>query len=144
MATVDDCTDALFLDRTAADADRTFAWNFPFAGDPERCITIRAGQTVTWVGPLPGHPLQADEGDQPTPIPMFLDQGASVAITFPQPGTFGYRCHFHSEIRGAIKVVPAAPAATVPWAGPGHGVGLAGTLVMLAVLILRRPRRHRV
>jgi hypothetical protein len=31
----------VFLDRTADAADRAFDWNYNFASDPERCITVR-------------------------------------------------------------------------------------------------------
>jgi plastocyanin len=111
-AVVDECSAELYLDRTTQGADRTFHWDYSFAGDPERCITVRVGQSVTWQGNFGDHPLAADEGDQPNPIANHVDG----LVTFTTPGTFGYRCNYHFEMRGAIRVLPAATP--VPWAPP--------------------------
>jgi hypothetical protein len=129
---IDGCSEPMYLDRTAVGADRTLHWDFGFITDEERCITVRVGQTVSWEGSFADHPLDPDEGDVPNPIANHVNG----VVRFDQPGTFGYRCNFHAQMRGAIRVLPAASA--VPWAGPAGTAGLATLLVGLLALVLRR------
>jgi hypothetical protein len=108
--TVQDCSTAQFLDRSAASADRRITWDFSISSDPERCLTVRQGQTVVWDGDLDNHPLGGSGGNMPNPIG--LHQNGSV--TFNAPGTFGYVCLAHSSMKGAIKVLPAVATAASP------------------------------
>lgn len=95
-----------FEDRTAPDADRTLAWNFDLSASPERCIQIARGQSVTWSGVFRWHPLSALGGDLPSPIPgLFPDEG-DHSIAFSASGTYGFICEVHTEMRGAVRVVP--------------------------------------
>jgi plastocyanin len=97
-AGVQGCT--TFVDATTDATLRTIKpWN-PSLGT--KCLTIKKGQSVTWEGvPTSFHPLEAAEGDTPSPITN------TSPIAFPNEGTFGFHCTAHpSAMKGAIKVVP--------------------------------------
>jgi len=99
---VQTCKPSAYVDRSPSDADRTLAWTHGF-GDEERCLIVRAGQSVLWQGNLSTHPLDADGGDTPNPIVSHRDG----LVTFPTPGTFGYVCGAgHAGMHGAVHVVP--------------------------------------
>ena len=76
---------------------------------PERCMKIKVGQTVTWSDGASGpadfvsHPLGANGGDTPNPVPN-VDK-ATGNVTFTKAGTFGYLCTNHPAMIGAIQVV---------------------------------------
>lgn len=133
LPTVNECTEASYLDRSAAGADRSLTWDYSFISDPERCIVVRVGQSVTWVGSFGDHPLQGYQGDVPNPI----DAHQNGVVRFDRVGVFGFRCSAHLEMRGAVRVI-AGPA-PVPWAPTALRVGL---LVLLlaggAATLLRR------
>lgn len=95
-----------FTDRSTVDADRTLAWNFDLGALPERCMQIAVGQSVTWSGAFRWHPLSALGGDLPSPIPGAYPDEGDHSLTFPVPGTYGFICEVHTEMRGAIRVVP--------------------------------------
>lgn len=137
LPVVDSCQEANYLDRTAVGADRAFDWDFPFAFNDERCITIRAGQSVQWNGNFGAHPLEQDQGDRPNPISA---HGADGVVTFTQPGLFGYRCNYHFEMRGAIQVLPALPAppTAVAWSARGGPLSIATLLLVAGVWLIRR------
>jgi hypothetical protein len=124
---VDGCLETAYQDRTAPDADRMLAWDFPFASSIERCLTIRAGQSVRWDGNFSIHPLTADEGDTPNPI---ASPAADGSVVFSKPGLYGFRCNYHDEMRGSIQVLPALAPAAVPWSGQ-HGACLLGAVLGL-------------
>jgi len=112
-ATVDagplnDCTE--FLDRSAPNASRTVTWGFALAQSPERCLQIKAGQTVTY-GNGAGGPgdfamfkLQPAGGDSPNPFADLDTQTGQVV--FANAGSFGYGSSDLPVLRGAVKVVP--------------------------------------
>ena len=132
---VDDCAEVSYQDRTAPAAERTLAWDFPFAGSVDRCIIVRVGQSVRWDGNFAMHPLENDQGSTPNPIGA---HDASGVVTFTAPGIYGYRCNYHFEMRGAVQVV-AAPAA-VP--GAGLGARLATPVLLLLVGVACSSRRR--
>jgi plastocyanin len=136
---VDDCSEAAYLDRSAEEADRVLDWDYAFAGSPERCLKIRVGQTVTWVGNFAGHPLEQDQGDTPNPI---ASHDASGIVTFGTPGIFGFRCNYHFEMRGAIQVVPELVPVSVPWGGAGALMALAALLLTTGIATRVRSRAH--
>jgi plastocyanin len=136
LPVIDSCAEFAYLDRTAPDADRDFDWDYAFAADPERCITIRAGQSVQFHGDFPSHPLDPDEGDTPNPI---ANHGANGLVTFPQVGIYGYRCNFHFSMRGAVQVLPALPVASaVPWVGRPIALVTVALLGIVLLVIVRR------
>jgi plastocyanin len=75
-------------------------WDESIGVAPERCITIRAGQLLCWVGNFEEHPLQAHGGATPTPI----DGGDCV--TFGDEGDYGFICTLHPDMVGVVRVVP--------------------------------------
>lgn len=92
-----------YVDRTAADADRTLDWDYGIENDPERCIVVRVGQTVTFEGNLNAHPIDAQGGDDPNPFDGAISSAA--AFTFDRPGAFGFVCIYHDEMQGVVWVV---------------------------------------
>jgi len=69
------------------------------------CMSIKAGQTVTWNGDFTDHPLEPTTANS-NPI-MDVVSGTTASVTFPSPGVFGYDCANHPSIMlGAIQVVP--------------------------------------
>jgi hypothetical protein len=135
---IQNCQPDQYLDRTAADADRTLTWDFSIVSDPERCLQVRVGQTVTWSGDLSIHPLGAQGGDSPNPIAN--EQLGQV--TFTTVGTFGYTCLVHSSMKGAIKVVAATTTASspVPALSAAPVVALAIGLLASGLVLVRRRR----
>jgi plastocyanin len=98
---VNGCT--TFEDRTAEGANRTLTWDFSITTSPDRCIRVKAGQTVTWEGSLEAHPLLPSGGDSPSPV-SGVDT-TTGEVTFPSAGTFGYVCDVHPAMLGAVEVV---------------------------------------
>lgn len=77
-------------------------------------ITIRAGQTVTFVN--------ADDDEHTATGPGFdtgeMQPGDSATITFDKPGTFDFVCQFHSEMRGQVIVEGNGTPVASPVASP--------------------------
>ncbi|MBK6693351.1 MAG: hypothetical protein IPG50_14255 [Myxococcales bacterium] len=75
-----------------------------------RCVKIKAGQKVSFGGAFNLHPLTPFGGTTPSPIPANTNvtpDAGYLEVTFPNPGTYGYRCGFHPLVmNGAVKVVP--------------------------------------
>jgi plastocyanin len=127
-----------YVDHTAAGASRTLSWVLSLSSNPDRCMKIQVGQTVTWSGSFSTHPLLNDGGDSPNPI---AGHDATGNVTFTAAGTYGYICGVHATMTGAIQVV--APAAVVPALG-GRLPLLMGILVLAgAILVVRRFRSAR-
>jgi plastocyanin len=134
---VDDCAEANYLDRSGPAADRALHWDYSFAGDPERCLKIRVGQSVQWEGNFGDHPLEGHEGDRPNPI----DSHADGLVRFDRPGIFGFRCNFHLEMRGAIWVV-ADNAPAVPSGSTRVALLAMVLLLMVGLGVLAGRRLH--
>jgi plastocyanin len=95
-----------YVDHTT-DKEVDLQWDFGIAQRADHCSKIKVGSVVKWTGDFNTHPLDAFGGDTPNPIAnAFADAGASVLITFPTAGTFGYHCDVHASMLGAIEVVP--------------------------------------
>lgn len=96
-----------FVDGTDADGgSRTLTWDFSITTDPKRCLKIKAGQSVTWSGNFTTHPLAAAGGSSPNPVQGNSPVGTTVAIPFPNAGTYGFVCGAHPQMKGAIEVTP--------------------------------------
>jgi hypothetical protein len=91
------CT--MYQDGTEPSASRTVKWDASIAFAPERCLKIRIHQEVVFDGDFDAHPLEPLGGDMPSPF-------SSARWAFSRPGVFGYVCSIHSEMTGAIWVVP--------------------------------------
>lgn len=100
---INSCTK--YQDHTAAGDARVVAWDFPIAQSAERCLTVKVGQTVTWVSEagFSTHPLKGGGGKTPNPI---INVGADGKVTFTAEGTYGYNCDIHPAMLGAVRVVP--------------------------------------
>jgi plastocyanin len=105
---VNGCTAADFAanDLSAATASRVIS--FPTTAAPVQyskpCITVAAGQMVTWNGDFSLHPLEQAGGD-PTMWITPTQAGSTVTFPFPVGGTYGFECSFHPTLmRGAIYV----------------------------------------
>jgi plastocyanin len=100
-------------------------------------ITIRAGDTITWTNSDDSpHTVTSDDGAFDSGL---IDEGQSWSMTFTRAGTFGYRCDFHSEMRGTVVVreagtsqpqadpqrnaLPPAAATSTDHAGHAAGAG---------------------
>lgn len=86
---------------------------FPSVATPSqytpRCVKVKAGAQITFAGRFSFHPLEANGGDTPSPIPTQTTDvdGGALSITVTTPGTFGFQCQFHpTTMFGAIQVVP--------------------------------------
>lgn len=90
-----------FKDSSAAGDTRTIPWTIPLVA-PERCMTVKKGQSVTWSGNFVDHPLDVKGGDMPNPI---ADVDAAGKVTFDTVGLFGFECGVHPSMTGAIKVI---------------------------------------
>lgn len=99
---------AVFTDRSGQSDVRDIS--FPFNPGPSQytpnCMKVKAGQSVTWNGAFPYHPLMASGGDSGNPI-MSTSSGSTQTFAFPAAGTYGFACQYHSIFMfGAIQVVP--------------------------------------
>ncbi len=85
-------------------------------------LTIAVGDTVTWTNSDSMPHTATSEGD------AFdsgnLDEGQAFSFTFTEPGTYEYRCEYHSEMTGTIvvKAEGEAPASQAP-SGEGQAAG---------------------
>ena len=96
-----------FQDQSGASAPRILNWDLPVANSPARCMKIKAGQSVKWQGSFQFHPLSPKDGDTPNPIAKFTSSTeVEHVVAFPNAGTFGFVCDNHSNMTGAIYVVP--------------------------------------
>ena len=77
-----------------------------------RCIAIRAGQTLGFMGDMSVYPLRAGvapsragdpPGTEPNPIPA-TDAGDLIGVTFPNPGAFPFYAQ-GSDTSGMFGVV---------------------------------------
>ncbi len=133
VAPVPGCQADAYLDRTAPAADRELEWTLSIASSAERCMQVRIGQSVRWVGNFGVHPLDPEGGDQPNAVATHADG----LVTFGSVGTFGYVCGVHPSMKGAIRVV-AAPAAPVPAVVPIGLVTLLGALTLVTIALRGR------
>ncbi|HEY9841216.1 MAG TPA: plastocyanin/azurin family copper-binding protein [Candidatus Obscuribacterales bacterium] len=109
---INGCTS--YEDRTNVDADHMITWDLSVSSQSERCMKIKAGQSVTFMGNFTAHPLMTKGGSTPSPFDDAANQVANPGLTgqegtsleFKTAGTFGYVCKFHPSMTGAILVVP--------------------------------------
>ena len=90
-----------FDDRSGAGASRTIAWGFPLPA-ADRCVSIKAGQSVTFSGNFTQYRVAPSGGDKPNPLADF--DPATPAVKFPAAGTFGFESPDAPALVGAIRV----------------------------------------
>ena len=65
-------------------------------------LKVPVGQTVTWTN-ADDSPHQVTLTEKGTRTPVLL-KGQSTTISFTEPGTFGYNCGLHPNMKGSIEV----------------------------------------
>lgn len=85
---------------------------FQYPAYTPRCMTIHAGQAVTFNGDFSGHPFapgvaasSTGTGSANSPITE-TKTGSSASFTFPAAGVYPYHCEYHSGngMFGAVRV----------------------------------------
>jgi plastocyanin len=67
------------------------------------CLEVRRGQTVTFAGDFPAHPLEAVCGVREGLEGETVVNG-QVAVTLGEVGLVGYRCREHGTVEGGGMV----------------------------------------
>jgi plastocyanin len=98
------CTEATAEDLTAQ-TSVTVNFGGPLGNSyAPKCVVIAAGTSVSFEGDFAVHPLSATSGAG-NPITSTAS-GTTAAVTFAQPGAFGYQCDVHvaGGMCGAVYV----------------------------------------
>ena len=108
------CERADFVDRTAASGDRKVgfgtALGSPAVGYSPNCITVAAGQSVTFVGSFNSHPLVGgeylgDAGSPNNPIGRHDTGSTDLPIAFSSAGLYPFYCDLHAPTMvGVVQV----------------------------------------
>jgi plastocyanin len=100
-----------YQDQTAPASNRIVVFDFAFYSP--KCMRIKAGQMVTFVGAFGSHPFNwsCQEGGPVTNDPPGGATPSQAAYTFNTPGYYSYYCGVHgtsggSGMSGSIEVVP--------------------------------------
>lgn len=67
-------------------------------------ITVKAGQTITWVNTDDSPHQVTVQGETTLRTPVIL-KGERTALTFEHAGSYGYICGLHPAMKGQIEVV---------------------------------------
>lgn len=87
-------------------------------------LTIAVGDTVTWTNADDRpHTVTSNDGAFDSGN---LDEGQSFSFTFTEPGTYAYRCNYHTEMQATIVVTDGSAPASTP-SGAGNGSTGAGS-----------------
>lgn len=92
-----------------AGVEITFPTGVAPAQYTNRCVKVKVGSQITFAGSFVNHPLEAQGGDTPSPIPTQSADvdGGALSFVVSTAGTFGFQCNFHpTSMFGAIQVVP--------------------------------------
>ena len=77
-----------------------------FAFSPST-ITVRVGESVTWLFDQPDAPHNVRSTSGPTSIDSGTPQGkGTFRYTFTTVGTYKYMCQVHPNMRGTVVVTP--------------------------------------
>jgi hypothetical protein len=122
--------------------------------------TVRGVGLFQTSGALTRHQNERTEGGQPpcqrdrrpqqppvhelqrVPSDVLATQAGAGSVTFTAAGTFGFVCFSHTSMKGAIRVVAAAPQ-SVPASSGGLTVATTVLLLAAAAFGLHRLRRRR-
>lgn len=110
---LNDCTGAMYVDRSATDAERTVRPRGSTGYTP-RCVTIRAGQSVVFEMSFTAHPLVPGIPHGPTagatsPNPIAAQSaGTTYTVLLQDAGYYPFYCrtHGHVGMAGVIRVLP--------------------------------------
>ncbi len=65
-------------------------------------VNVQAGGSVTWTFAAISHDVTFTTAGAPADVPAF--QNGSDSRTFPNNGSFGYRCQIHPQMTGIVQV----------------------------------------
>ena len=110
-AVVHGCDEARFVDRRDATAERvvSFGGAVGMAFSPP-CVTVAAGQSVRFAGPMTLHPLRAGvvgvAGSAAGSAIADTGAGDEVTFVFPTAGSFPFHCGVHGAMgmTGVVRV----------------------------------------
>lgn len=108
------CRVADYVDRSAGEDSDRIVVPRGTTGYTPLCISIRAGQSVTFSMNFTTHPLVAGIAHGPTvgatsPNPITAQtSGTTYTATFAGPGYFPFNCRIHAHVGmvGVVRVVP--------------------------------------
>lgn len=108
------CDAGEYVDRSEASAERRIgfgsALNSPAFGYSPACITISAGQSVTFVGNFANHPLvpgvaTGGGASANNPVQEQRSGSADYMVSFPTAGFYPYFCDVHKPtMAGVVRV----------------------------------------
>ncbi len=110
---LNDCAAAAYVDRTADAAERTIVPRGTTGYTP-RCLTVRAGQSVTFAMSFTTHPLNpgvphGSSAGATSPNPIEAQRaGDSYTVTFAGAGFYPFHCNTHGHVgmAGVVRVLP--------------------------------------
>lgn len=110
---LNDCAASAYVDRTGDGDERTVVPRGTTGYTP-RCLTIRAGQSVTFSMSFTTHPLNpgvphGSSAGATTPSPIEAQRaGTTYAVAFPGAGFYPFYCNTHGHVgmAGVVRVVP--------------------------------------
>ena len=127
-AVVNGCT--TYVDATNDANLRSITWDLAIGGKPGRCLMIKAGQDVTWMGNFTAHPLASFNGDTPSPIvdaqpgdTTVTSQAPANAATKPASAAGSRAAHRISTRRLYCQVANAVPQTDAPLLVPKRVAG---------------------
>lgn len=110
---LNDCAASAYVDRSADAAERTVVPRGTTGYTP-RCVTIRAGQSVTFAMSLTTHPLNpgvphGSSAGATSPSPIEAQRaGDTYTVTFAGAGFYPFHCNTHGHVgmAGVVRVLP--------------------------------------
>lgn len=110
---LNDCAASAYVDRTGDGDERTVVPRGTTGYTP-RCLTVRAGQTVTFSMSFTTHPLvpgvpHGSGAGATTPTPIEAQRaGTTYAVAFAGAGFYPFYCNVHGHVgmAGVVRVVP--------------------------------------
>jgi len=110
---LNDCAAPTYVDRTADAAERTVVPRGTTGYTP-RCLTVRAGKSVTFAMSFTTHPLNpgvphGSSAGATSPSPIEAQRaGDSYTVAFTGAGFYPFYCNIHGHVgmAGTVRVVP--------------------------------------
>lgn len=110
---LNDCRSADYVDQGADDAERTVVPRGTTGYTP-RCLTVRAGQSVTFAMSFTTHPLNpgvphGSIAGATSPNPIEAQRaGTTYTVAFAGAGFYPFYCNVHGHVgmAGVVRVVP--------------------------------------
>jgi plastocyanin len=100
--TIDGATVSATTAVTVEDADPSATVRAPAFSFTPATVDIQAGGSVTWTIEEIHHAVEFTSAGAPNDVPELIN--ASATRTFPASGIFSYRCPFHAQMAGVVRV----------------------------------------